>query len=287
MRKRKLNAQAEALAVWRALEPQIMEAVRRETADCVRQKKLTVVTAPNGTTMGVMQPNDTTIFNIPYAASLSTVVVGDTVLVNWFYGMSNMIAVALGDGSGGTGGGGGESDLLWYPNVSGDGFISWSKSETDVPPQSVNIQGPQGIQGEIGPTGPQGPQGETGDQGPQGERGPQGETGPEGPQGPKGDPGENATINGQTAVNLVAGQNINIQQSGDTVTISGSYQSNIVLQDSVTNDLYALTIENGTLNLLGVSDAIPTGDIQILDTQSGITYTLIVEDGTLKLEEVA
>ena len=33
MRKRKLNAQNEALAVWRALEPQIVEAVRRETAD--------------------------------------------------------------------------------------------------------------------------------------------------------------------------------------------------------------------------------------------------------------
>ena len=61
MRKRKLNAQNEALAVWRALEPQIVEAVRRETADCLRQKKLTVVTAPNGTTMGVMQPNDSTI----------------------------------------------------------------------------------------------------------------------------------------------------------------------------------------------------------------------------------
>ena len=69
MRKRKLNAQAEALAVWRALEPQIVEAVRRETADCVRQKKLTVVTAPNGTTMGVMQPNDTTIFDIPYVST--------------------------------------------------------------------------------------------------------------------------------------------------------------------------------------------------------------------------
>ena len=252
MRRRKLNAQAEALAVWRALEPQIMEAVRRETADCVRQKKLTVVTAPNGTTMGVMQPNDATVFNIPYVAPLSTAVVGDTVLVNWFYGMSNMIAVALGDGSGGTGGGGGgESDLLWYPNVSENGFVSWSKSETDVPPQSVNIQGPQG------------------------------------PQGPQGESGENATINGQTTINLVAGQNINIQQSNETVTISSPYQSNIVLQDTVTNDLYALTIESGTLMLLGVSNTTPTGDIQILDTQSGIAYTLIVEDGVLKLEEVA
>lgn len=98
MSRRKLNAQAEALAVWRALEPQIMEAVRRETADCVRQKKLTVVTAPNGTTMGVMQPNDTTIFNIPYVSTLANVQVGEMVLVQYFYGMTNMIAVSLGDG---------------------------------------------------------------------------------------------------------------------------------------------------------------------------------------------
>ena len=99
MRKRKLNAQNEALAVWRALEPQIVEAVRRETADCVWQKKLTVVTAPNGTTMGVMQPNDSTIFEIPYVSTLANVPVGTMVLVQYFYGMSNMIAVSLGDGT--------------------------------------------------------------------------------------------------------------------------------------------------------------------------------------------
>mgnify|MGYP005754275111 CR=1 FL=1 len=98
MRKRRLNAQNEALAVWKALEPQITEAVRRETADCVRQKKLTVVTAPNGSTLGVMKPNDTTVFNIPYVSTLANVQVGDVVLVNYFYGMSNMIAVSLGDG---------------------------------------------------------------------------------------------------------------------------------------------------------------------------------------------
>lgn len=98
MRKR-LNTQAEALAIWRQLEPQIRETIRRETADCLRQKKLTVVTAPNGSTMGVMQPNDTTIFDIPYVSTLANVPVGTMVLVNYFFGMSNMIAVSLGDGT--------------------------------------------------------------------------------------------------------------------------------------------------------------------------------------------
>lgn len=105
MRRRKLNPQAEALAVWRALEPQVVAAIRRETADCVRQKKLTVVTAPNGSTMGVMQPNDTTVFQIPYVSTLANVPVGTMVLAQYFYGMTNMIAVALGDGQTPAGGG--------------------------------------------------------------------------------------------------------------------------------------------------------------------------------------
>ena len=57
------------------------------------------VTAPNGTTMGVMQPNDSTIFEIPYVSTLANVPVGTMVLVQYFYGMSNMIAVSLGDGT--------------------------------------------------------------------------------------------------------------------------------------------------------------------------------------------
>ena len=97
--KRKRNPQAEALAIWNQLAPKIREEIKRQTNDCLRQKKLTVVSAPNGTTLGVMQTNDTTIFNIPYVSTLSTVPVGETVLVQYFYGMSNAIAVSLGDGT--------------------------------------------------------------------------------------------------------------------------------------------------------------------------------------------
>lgn len=50
----------------------------------------------------------------------------------------------------------------------------------------VDMEGPQGPQGDTGPQGPQGPQGETGPQGPQGL---QGDTGPQGPQGLQGDTG--------------------------------------------------------------------------------------------------
>lgn len=95
------NDQAEAVAIWREFEPQILELIRQETQNCIRQQVVTVVTAPNGTTMGVMQPNDDshTIFNIPYVSTLSNVSIGTRVRINWSYGMSNAIVVSLADGT--------------------------------------------------------------------------------------------------------------------------------------------------------------------------------------------
>lgn len=95
------NDQAEALAIWRQIEPQIKALIKRETQDCIRQKVVTVVTSPNGTTVGVMQPNDDThtIFNIPYVSTLASVPIGTRVRIDWSYGMSNAIAVSLSDGT--------------------------------------------------------------------------------------------------------------------------------------------------------------------------------------------
>lgn len=101
-----INNQAEAVAIWREFRPQILELIKQETQDCIRQKVVTVVTAPNGTTVGVMKPNDDshTIFNIPYVSTLSNVSVGTRVRIQYSYGMSNAIAVALGNGETGSGG---------------------------------------------------------------------------------------------------------------------------------------------------------------------------------------
>lgn len=97
---RKDQTQQEAVQIWNMLRATVRKEIQTLTKDCVRMKKLTVVTAPNGTTLGVMQPNDTTIFQIPYVSSLSDVQVGQVVLVQYWYGMSNAVAVSLGDGSG-------------------------------------------------------------------------------------------------------------------------------------------------------------------------------------------
>lgn len=95
------DTQIEATRIWKTLLPNILDLIEERTKSCVRMKKLTVVTPPNGTTMGVMQPNDDThtIFNIPYLASLSNAQIGQPVFVAYWYGMTNAIAIALLDNS--------------------------------------------------------------------------------------------------------------------------------------------------------------------------------------------
>lgn len=243
------NDQAEAVAIWREFRPQILELIRQETQNCIRQQVVTVVTAPNGTTMGVMQPNDDThtIFNVPYVSTLSNVPVGTRVRIDWSYGMSNAIAVSFSDGQGGSGGGFG--DELWYPTVSTDGDLSFALTATTTPPPVVNIKGPTGA------------------------------------TGPSGQDGQDATVNGQNTVEIVGGTNISISQDGGTLTISSPYQSNVVLQDSVTGQNYALIVENGTLGILGVSNTAPSGTVNILDNITGTTYSVIVQNGKLGIKE--
>lgn len=151
------------------------------------------------------------------------------------------------------GGGGGQDGTTFIPSVSEAGVISWTNDGGLPNPDPVNIKGPvgetgpqgaTGNQGPAGEPGPQGPKGDTGEQGPagvpgaKGDPGPAGAAGPQGPAGPKGDTGpqgpagkdgaagpagKDATINGENAVTLAAGNNVAITTGEDgTVTISAS-----------------------------------------------------------------
>ena len=64
-----------------------------------------------------------------------------------------------------------------------------------------------------------GAKGEKGDKGEKGEKGIQGLPGVNGKNGAD---GKNATINGKNAVNIVAGDNINLEESGENIKISAS-----------------------------------------------------------------
>lgn len=81
--------------------------------------------------------------------------------------------------------GGGSSGVVkyWRPSVNTSGVLSWTLSESESTPSSVNVKGSKGDTGATGATGATGPRGLQGPQGPKGDTGPQG---PQGPQGPAG-----------------------------------------------------------------------------------------------------
>ena len=61
---------------------------------------------------------------------------------------------------------------------------------------------------------------------------------------------------------------------------------NVVLTDRVTNERYALIVENGRLSLLGVSETLEATDMNLIDSATGTAYAVVVESGKLILEEV-
>lgn len=89
----------EALKIWDALKPMVDREIKERTASCIRSKKMTVISAPNGTTIGVCEPFDTVSYNIPYSSAVNGAQVGDAVWVQWYFdNASTMIAVCYGDG---------------------------------------------------------------------------------------------------------------------------------------------------------------------------------------------
>ena len=88
----------EAQKIWNALRVMVDQEIDKRTASCVRSRKMTVMSAPNGFTIGVAEPFGQTV-NIPYSSALANVKVGDSVWVDWkFDNASTMVAMATGDG---------------------------------------------------------------------------------------------------------------------------------------------------------------------------------------------
>lgn len=77
------------------------------------------------------------------------------------------------------------------------------------------------------------------------------------------------------------------QAEADRATVpavAGVY--NVILTDSVTNERYALIVENGRLTILGVSDTLEATDMNLIDSATGTAYELTVESGRLNMKEV-
>lgn len=77
------------------------------------------------------------------------------------------------------------------------------------------------------------------------------------------------------------------QAEADRATVpavEGVY--NIILHDRVSGQRYTLIVENGMLRLLGVSNTLNATELSLVDSVTGAARTLIVESGILKLQEV-
>lgn len=111
-----------------------------------------------------------------------------------------------------------------------------------------------------------------------GEKGDKGDTGEQGIQGEKGD---NATINGVNTLNIVEGNNINISQSGSTLTINNTYEydDTDIKQDISTNtsNISQNTTDIATLNnnLINYSLITETGS-KLAITIDNSTYQMYI-----------
>lgn len=107
----------------------------------------------------------------------------------------------------GSSGGAGGDGATFIPSVSEAGVISWTNDKGLPNPSPVNIKGPQGIQGIQGIPGQQGI------------------------------PGNDATINGQNTINIIAGENIDLQQSGGNLIVSSTSSASGLFSTSFSGTL--------------------------------------------------
>lgn len=115
MNKNNNDNNTEAVKIANALKPFAKKWFDEWGKSCLRSKKMTVSTAPNGTVIGVKDAfSDTEIF-IKYMAECSNAQVGDTVWCKWMYdNMQTLYADSMGDIS--------EKDVT-FNNVTVDGVL--------------------------------------------------------------------------------------------------------------------------------------------------------------------
>lgn len=83
----------EAQAIWAFIRGHVIKEIRKQTADCIRRRKMTVVSinAEDGT-IGVREAYGATLY-VPAGKNLGNVSVGDQVLCEFTYGLTNLRAV--------------------------------------------------------------------------------------------------------------------------------------------------------------------------------------------------
>ena len=120
---------SEAVRIVESLKPFIKNWNDEWNRNCMRSKQMTVKTAPNGSTIGVVDGFSPTVMNIPYSSELNHSVPGDTVWCLWM-GSNMQTLVAMWKGTLAPKGGGG-SDSGLHVSASGETLIFTEESDEE------------------------------------------------------------------------------------------------------------------------------------------------------------
>lgn len=118
--------------------------------------------------------------------------------------------------------------------------------------------------------------------------------GPPGPKGDKGDPGtpgrdgapgKDATINGKNAVNILAGDNINIDESGENIKISASNQKQIATNENEITDITEIVIDDVD-NPLVIDNEVTNASTGIASSKAVYNFVQETENNMIKAPTV-
>ena len=95
---------------------------------------------------------------------------------------------------------------------------------------------------------------------------------------------ERAAEEARTAAEKARGEAQSYAEQAAVPAAPGVY--NVILTDRITAERYALIVEGGRLKLLGVSNSLDAADLTLIDSSTGVSYSVVIERGKLILEEV-
>lgn len=220
-------------------------------------------------------------------------------------GLTNPAAVNIrgpkgDDGATGAAGAPGEDGGYYTPEVNGDtGALSWTASRAGMPGvPGANIKGPKGDTGASGADGGYYTPGvdSAGNLSWTPSKDGMEDVPGANIKGPKGDdglPGAAATVNGVSVLNIVAGENVDIGQSGSTLTISAAGANALVI--SITDNAGVLSADKTNAQIwaayqagtpmYAIWDGYVLMPAVIEETSAYFTYTMNVSNGSLLIEE--
>lgn len=115
--------------------------------------------------------------------------------------------------------------------------------------------------------------------------GAKGEKGDPGMPGRDGAPGKDATINGKNAVNILAGDNINIDESGENIKISASNQKQIATNENEITDITEIVIDDVD-NPLVIDNEVTNASTGIASSKAVYNFVQETENNMIKAPTV-